>query len=355
MNKIINILKQKKSIPVDKFINIALYDKNFGYYTKNNPFGKEGDFITSPLVSNLFGEMIAIWCVSFWEHLGKPKKILLVELGPGDATLCNDLLNAFKNFKDFYECVDIKLLEKSDNLKKIQKSKIKNKRVSWLKKIDDLNYGPIIFLGNEFFDSLPIKQVCRKKNLFFERHVHFSNNNNKIKFLLKKAKKGLIKKIKQLGLVSSGNIIEYPIVAIKYLEIIAKKIKKYNGGVLVLDYGYTKTKNKDTLQSVKKHKYLNIFNKPGNSDITHHINYKLFLKIFKKNKVEIKKIVTQGEFLQKLGILERANILSKKMSFKLKANMFINLKKLLHRDEMGHLFKVFFACKKGIKFSLGFK
>ena len=75
MNKIINILKEKKSIPLDQFINIALYDKKIGYYMKKNPFGKEGDFITSPLISNLFGEMLAIWCVAFWEYIGKPNKI----------------------------------------------------------------------------------------------------------------------------------------------------------------------------------------------------------------------------------------------------------------------------------------
>ena len=119
MNKITNILKEKKSIPLDQFINIALYDKKFGYYMKNNPFGKEGGFITSPFISNLFGEMIAIWCVAFWEYIGKPKKILLVELGPGDGSLCEDILNTFKNFKDFYSCLSINLLEKSNKLKKI--------------------------------------------------------------------------------------------------------------------------------------------------------------------------------------------------------------------------------------------
>ena len=91
MNEIINILKEKKSIPLDQFINIALYDKKIGYYIKNNPFGKEGDFITSPMISNLFGEMLAIWCVAFWEHIGKPSKILLVELGPGNGSLCKFL------------------------------------------------------------------------------------------------------------------------------------------------------------------------------------------------------------------------------------------------------------------------
>ena len=162
MNKIINILKEKKSIPLDQFINIALYDKKFGYYMKNNPFGKEGDFITSPMISNLFGEMLAIWCVAFWKHIGKPSKILLVELGPGDGSLCKDLLKTFEQFKDFYNSLEINLLEISSKLKKIQKNKISNKKVKWISKIREINYGPVIFLGNEFFDALPIKQIYKR-------------------------------------------------------------------------------------------------------------------------------------------------------------------------------------------------
>ena len=162
MNKITDILKEKKSMPLDQFINIALYDKKFGYYMKKNPFGEKGDFITAPLISKLFGEMIAVWCVSFWEYIGKPKKILLVELGPGNGSLCNDLLNTFKQFNDFYNSLEINLLEISNKLKKIQKTRINNKKVKWIKKIKEINYGPVIFLGNEFFDALPIKQICKK-------------------------------------------------------------------------------------------------------------------------------------------------------------------------------------------------
>ena len=354
MNKIINILKDQKSIPLDKFMDVALYDKNFGYYMKTNPFGKKGDYITSPLISKLFGEMLAIWCVSFWEHLGKPKKIFIVELGPGDGSLCNDLLKAFKNFKKFYQSVEIKLLEKSINLKKIQKNKIKNKKVSWLKKINDLKRGPIIFIANEFFDALPIKQIYKKDNQFFERYVSLSKNNKEINFLVKKAKKNLIKNIKNLKLIYPGSIIEYPGSSIEYLELIAKKINKYNGGLLAIDYGYTNPKNKSTLQSVKDHKYLNIFSQPGNADITSHINYKLFFEILSKKKLQVEKVVTQSEFLQKMGIIERANILSERISFKAKADIFFRLKKLLNYQKMGSLFKVLFAKKKGKKFSLGF-
>ena len=354
MKKIINILKEKKTIPLDQFINIALYDKKFGYYMKNNPFKKKGDFITSPLISNLFGEMIAVWCVAFWEHLGKPKRILLVELGPGDGSLCKTLLETFKQFNKFYNSLEINLLEISDKLKTVQKLKINNKKVKWIKKIKEIKYGPVIFVGNEFFDSLPIKQLYKKKNLFFEKYITLSSNNKKLKFLHKKANSNLIKRVKDLNLVSVGNTIEYPISALKFLESIAKKINKFGGGLLTFDYGYTTTKNKNTLQAVRKHKYSNVFFKPGYSDITSHINFKLFNEILIKKNLDTKKIIKQSEFLTKIGILERAKILSRKMTFKEKANMFYRLERLLSPREMGSLFNVLFAQKKDINFSLGF-
>ena len=354
MNKIINILKEHKSIPLDRFINIALYDKKFGYYMKKNPFGKKGDFITAPLISNLFSEMIAVWCVAFWEHLGKPNKILLVELGPGDGTLCKDLIKTFKKFKEFYNSLEINLFEISNKLKKIQKIKINSKKVKWIKKIEEVNYGPVIFFGNEFFDALPIKQICKKKNNFFEKYVALTTNEKNIKFLHKKANNNLIKCIKDLNLISVGDTIEYPLEALKFLKQISKKINKFDGGLLTIDYGYTLKKNQNTLQAVKKHNYSDIFFKPGHSDITSHINFKLFSKSLSEDNLAVKKITTQSEFLKKVGILERADILSKKMTFKEKANMFYRLKRLIDPKEMGDRFKVIFAQKKGKIFSLGF-
>ena len=354
MNKIINILKKKKSIPLDQYINIALYDKKFGYYMKKNPFGKGGDFITSPLVSNLFGEMLAIRCVAFWEHIGKPRKILIVELGPGDGSLCKDLLKTFRQFKNFYNSLEINLLEISDNLKTIQNAKINNRKVKWIKKIKEINCGPVIFLANEFFDALPIKQIHKKKKLFFEKYITLTDGNKKIKFLHKKASNSLIKHIQDLKLISNGSTIEYPVEALKFLGVISKKINKFGGGLLAFDYGYISKKNQNTLQSVKKHKYIDPFFKPGHSDITTHLNFKLFHKILKKNNLNVKKMTDQSDFLKKIGILERANILSEKMTFKEKADVFFRLKRLLDYKEMGSLFKVIFAQKKDGKFSLGF-
>jgi len=354
MNKIINLLKEKKSIPLDQFINIALYDKKFGYYMKKNPLGKIGDFITSPMISNLFGEMLAIWCVAYWQFLGEPKKIVIVELGPGDASLCNELLKTFKKFKSFYNSLEINLLEISHTLKKIQKNKINNKKVKWIKNIEEIQFGPIIFIGNEFFDSLAIKHIFKKKNLFFEKHITLSTKRKKIEFLNSSVDTKLLKYMLDLKLFTENDFVEYPIEAIQYLKVIAKKIDKFDGGLLIFDYGYLNGKNKKTLQSVKKHKYINIFKQPGQSDITSHINFKLFQKILKKNNLNAKNIVDQSEFLQKMGIIKRANIISKSMTFKEKANMFFRLKRLLSNKEMGSLFKVLLAQKENKNFSLGF-
>ena len=92
------LIKKNDKISLDKFINLSLYDKKFGYYMKKNPFGKKGDFITAPNISRLFSEMIAIWVISFWESLGKPKKFNLVELGSGNGEMMKILLESLKNF-----------------------------------------------------------------------------------------------------------------------------------------------------------------------------------------------------------------------------------------------------------------
>ena len=241
-----------------------------------------------------------------------------------------------------------------DKLKKIQKKKINSKKVKWIKNIKEINRGPVIFIGNEFFDALPIKQIYKKKSLFFEKHVVLSNDNKIIRFLYKWPNNSLIKIIQNLNLISVGNTIEYPIVALKFLNEITKKINRFGGGLLTFDYGYTAKKNENTLQSVINHKYNSIFSNIGSSDITSHVNFGLFSEILKKNNLEVKKITTQNEFLQKMGIIERANILSRNMTFKSKANMYYRLKRLLNPNEMGELFKVLFAQKKGGKFSLGF-
>ena len=155
--------KKEKYISLDTFINNALYDKKKGYYSKKDPFGKSGDFITSPNISIMFSEMLAIWCIAFWENLGRPKKINLVELGGGNGEMIYRMIKVFKKFNKFNESCNFYMHEKSRLLKNIQKKKLFSYKVKWINSLNEIKNGPNIFLANEFFDSLPIKQFIKKK------------------------------------------------------------------------------------------------------------------------------------------------------------------------------------------------
>jgi len=170
-------IKKNTILTIDQYINEALYNNKFGYYMKNNPFGKNGDYITSPNISILFSEMIAIWIISFWENLKYPKKFNLIELGGGNGEMIKQILNTFENFPLFQNCCKIHILEKSTYLKNIQKQNLKNKNIKWLKNLNEISNRPNIFIANEFFDALPIKQFIKKEQKWYERNIKFSKIN----------------------------------------------------------------------------------------------------------------------------------------------------------------------------------
>ncbi|MDB0067059.1 SAM-dependent methyltransferase [Candidatus Pelagibacter sp.] len=345
-------IKDNDTFTLDKFIEESLYNETSGYYMKKNPFGKKGDFITSPNISVLFSEMIAIWVVSFWQNLGCPKKFNLIELGAGNGEMMKILVNTFDKFPIFKNSCRIKILEKSKLLKKKQKININKKNIQWLNDLSELDNLPCIFLANEFFDALPIKQFIKKKGEWFERYVRFFNNKfeyldfpfdiekfeNKIKFKITKQQ----------------NFIEYSPQSTEYLKVINNKIKYNNGGILIIDYAYTDKKMKNTLQAVSEHKYCDVLEGFGNSDITYNLSFNLINRMVKELSSLTSINTTQGEFLTKLGILERAEILSKKMLFSEKADIYFRIKRLIDKNQMGELFKVMLITTHKNKFKLGF-
>ena len=345
--------KKNDLLTLDRFIEESLYNKNFGYYMKSDPFGKKGDFITAPNISILFSEMISIWIISFWENLNCPKQFNLVELGAGNGEMMKIMINTFNKFPQFKNSCNIKILEKSKLLKRIQKKVIKDQKVKWLDDLDELNNLPCIFIANEFFDALPIKQFIKIKDKWHERYVEFINQKNQ-KFLdIPYDMQNLEKKIK-FKISSKQKFIEYSPLSSKYLKDITDKIKLNDGGVLIVDYGYIEKEMKDTLHAISKHKYINVLKNFGNSDITYNLSFHLISKIIKKLGSFYFAITTQKEFLTKLGILKRAEILSKNMLFSKKADMYFRIKRLIDDRQMGNLFKVVFITNKKNKFKLGF-
>ena len=346
-------ISNNKHIPFDKFIDIALYHKKTGYYMKKNPFGKDGDFITAPNISILFSEMLAIWCIAFWEHLGCPKKINIIELGAGNGEMMYQMIKVFERFNKFRESSNYFILEKSQFLKKIQKKKLNSHKITWLNSINKLKNGPNIFLANEFFDALPIKQFIKKNNKWYEKNIK-KNNINKYEFVNVITNiKNLEKKI-EINLSKNQKIIEFSPLTYKYLNIISKKINTFQGGLLIVDYGYLKKKMKDSLQSIYKHNFNNVLDNFGKSDITYNLNFFLLKKIVKKLNLKVAGLTSQRNFLTRLGILDRAEILAKNLQFSKKADIYYRIKRLIDRNFMGELFKVMFVTGKNIKFKLGF-
>ena len=345
--------KKIYNLSIDKFINLSLYDKKKGYYMKKNPFGKKGDFITAPNISRLFSEMIAIWIVSFWKSLGSPKKFNLIELGAGNGEMMRIILESLQNFPTIFDACNFFIHEKSPSLIKIQKKKLIKTKVVWISQINKIKKNSSIFIANEFFDAMPIKQFEKKNNIWFEKFVNLKDSKNPFFFEKRIDIKMIEKKIK-FEISNNQTFIEYSNLGIDYLKDISKIIKKNLGGLLLIDYGYSEERMKNTLQGVSNHKFANILNNIGNVDITHNINFD-FLRKYTEQVVDLKcNLTTQKKFLLSMGIKQRAEILSKHQNFSKKADIFYRVNRLIDEKQMGNLFKVMLITNKENNFKVGF-
>ena len=340
-------------LPLDKFIELALYDKKFGYYMKKNPFGKMGDFITSPNITRLFSEIIAIWVITFWKSIGSPKNFNLLELGAGNGEMMKVIIETLKNFPECFNNCNFMIFEKSKFLTNKQKANINSDKVRWIQSLNKAKNLPTIYLANEFFDAIPIKQFFKKNDKWFERFVEFRNLKD-VQFFDKKTNIKKIEQILKFKISKNQNIIEYSPDTFKYLCNIFKNILVNNGGVLIIDYGNFDLKMQETLQAVREHKDADILKSIRDSDITYNINFSL-LKKFSNQFHNLNTIITnQKKFLTSMGILQRAEIISKNIPFSKKADLFYRIKRLIDKKQMGELFKVMLIKKKKNKFNIGF-
>ena len=341
------------NLPLDKFINLSLYEKNSGYYMKKNPFKKKGDFITSPNISRLFSEMIAIWVISFWQSLGSPRKINLVELGAGNGEMMKDLYESFQNFPSFFNSCNFIIHEKSPFLIKVQKKKLNKAKIIWTSKINKIGKIPSIFIANEFFDALAIKQYRKDKNLWYEKFVSIKDPRKAFFFEKKIDLKKIEKKI-NFRISQNQSFIEYSELGFQYLKDISSIIKRNTGGLLLIDYGHTDNKMKNSLQAVSNHKFAKILDNISNADITHSISFNLYKRFIEHLGGLKNNITTQKDFLLKMGIEKRAEIISQNLNFLEKAEIYYRMKRLTDEKQMGKLFKVMFITNKKSKFKLGF-
>ena len=172
MNPLTQILRRRihaeGPLTVAEYMTAVLLHPEHGYYIRKDPFGTDGDFVTSPEISQMFGELIGLWCAVMWRQLGSPSPISLVELGPGRGTLMADALRALEMAPDFLKCAEVRLVEASPALRSRQREALSGHTVTWHDGVEDIPDGAAVLVANEFLDALPIRQLVRRDGAWHE-------------------------------------------------------------------------------------------------------------------------------------------------------------------------------------------
>ena len=337
INKI-KLLNNKKNLRLDKFIDLAIYQRN-GYYLSKKPIGRKFDFVTSPEISQMFGEIIGVYLLYNWKEKIN-SKFNLIELGPGNGTLFKDIERTAKILPNFFENAHVNLIEINKELRKIQEKNLnyfKQSKIRWSKALNFRSKLPSIIYSNEFFDCFPVRQFLNDNNHWFERYVKFNEKENKYYSINKRV---ISKKILDyLNKYKRQKIYEVSFSRNKYFEQICKYLKKNRGICILIDYGYNKKLKNFTLQAIYNHKKTSIFENIGQQDISSHVNFNELIEIAKQNKLQINEFVSQRDFLIKYGILERKKKLLTKNSNLNKNLLDEEVDRLINVDRMGKLFK----------------
>ena len=346
-------------ISISDFMIDSNQHPKFGYYNNYFPFGKKGDFITSPEISQMFGELIGLWIIDFWKLIGEPNKFNILELGPGSGVLIADVWRVIKqNDKCKNSCKKVLLFESSQKLKKIQKKNLKNsigtENIEWINNLNTKNKTPFILLANEFFDALPIKQIQLTNDGWRERLIGYDSKKNLFYFTLSNRPTLLEKFIpKKLKGFRIGQIFEIPTQMIIILNEVFKQIEKSESSILLFDYKKEK-KVGNSLKSIKHHQIINPLESPGKSDLSVHIDFDLIKEMSKDYKINSHGPIAQNKFLINLGILERARMLKKNATEHQNNQINFGLDLLLNKKKMGDIFNVMSLTNTKIKKVAGF-
>ena len=334
-------------ITIADFMNEALAHPEFGYYRKQDPFGRAGDFITAPEISQMFGELIGLWAAVSWQQMGGPSKIDLVELGPGRGTLMSDALRAVRNVPGFSDAITVRFVETSPVLRTHQQTSIMPYGIpaTWHEAFDDIpgRAGvPTIVIGNEFFDALPIRQFERGETGWAERLVGVDAAGGELGFVRGRetpVADALVPATLR-GTAKKGDIFESCGPAIAIADQIARRLNDNGGAALFIDYGHPHSAFGDTLQAVKAHEYHPVLSQPGDVDLTAHVDFAAISRAMIEAGARTGAVLTQGTFLAMLGIEQRAELLKTDASEDQAKAIDQALARLIAPDQMGTLFKV---------------
>jgi SAM-dependent MidA family methyltransferase len=446
-DRIAALIAQNGPITVADYMALCLGDPEHGYYMAREPFGRSGDFVTAPEVSQVFGELIGVWAVATFEAMGSPSSFVLAELGPGRGTLIADLYRAARLRPSFLDAARVHLVETSPRLRAVQEATLSGVPVAWHADVASLPSGPAIVIANEFFDALPIRQYVRSRTGWAERMVGL-DDSGRLKFGLRPLPAGSVGEVRDTAAdptsplplwerdrvrgsdvssesddsfksgdltpspappafagvrdlshegrggpaspaasppspsprrkpgsiagVSAGpdhppsrqglrwtpafagvteeepDILETSPAATAIISALASRIAAEGGAALIIDYGYEGPAFGDTLQAVRGHAYADPLAEPGAADLTAHIDFGALARAATEAGASPRSLVTQGEFLGRLGIAARATRLAAGKDAQTREAVAAAVHRLVAPDAMGDLFKVLALSQSGL-------
>lgn len=342
-------IQQKGPISTRAFMEACLYDPSHGYYRAGNPIGAEGDFITAPEISQMFGEMLGIWCLLTWQAMGQPFPLQILELGPGRGTLMCDLLRSLEKLHPNFETISVHMVERSISLKARQMAALERFDCpkAWYEQIEDVPPGPTILIANEFLDCLPVRQFVKKPEGWHERVVSLDEAGELCFAVGKPVPAGMVVPA-GFDNAAAGAIFEYCPDFEVVLNDLQRMAAKAPLAALFIDYGYEGPSLGETLQAVHRHKMVSPFVRPGEVDLTAHVDFTAISALALARGLKSFGPRDQGAFLSQLGIGARAERLVANATEAQAEKLASDVVRLVAPEQMGSLFKVMSLTGPGI-------
>lgn len=351
-DRLYQAIAREGAITVARYMAEALGHPEHGYYTRSDPLGAAGDFTTAPEISQMFGELIGLWCLDRWRAMGGPRPVRLIELGPGRGTLMADALRATRLDTDFLSAAEIHLVEMSPALRGKQAAVLKGQRATWHAALATVPAGPLILVANEFFDALPIHQFERTAEGWHERLVTLDAGTGAFAFTLEPT--CAITEVTMPATAPIGAIFETRPDATALAQEIGTRLLDAGGAALVLDYGHSRAGLGDTLQAVRRHAPHAVLEDPGEADLTAHVDFEALARAAGRAGAAVHGPVTQGAFLGALGIASRAKTLLTKATPTQAVEIEAAHRRFTEPDAMGNLFKAVALTPPGAPAPAGF-
>ncbi|RWR11057.1 class I SAM-dependent methyltransferase [Paenirhodobacter populi] len=320
---------------LDHYMAECLLHPDHGYYATRDPFGRAGDFITAPEISQMFGEMLGLCLAQVWLDQGRPAPFALAECGPGRGTLMADMLRAMRAVPGMTGAAQVHLVEASPTLRAVQRDRLRGHDVSWHDTVETLPEMPLFLVANEFFDALPIRQLERRGAMWAERQVGLAGD---------RLAPGLAPPVpfaplqERLNDTREGDIVETCPAAEPIVTAIAGRIARHGGAAIFVDYGDWRSLG-DTFQALKDHRPCDPFAAPGEADLTAHVAFEPLARAARAQGAAVSALVPQGVLLERLGITARAQALAQGLAGAALENHVAAHRRLTHPAEMGQLFR----------------